>query len=130
MRFALPTLLALSGLGLAGCGEQMLSTVPATTAAECTAQYDAAKQRGSNSYSPPPSSTAEVFALAIGSGLIKGALESAYDICLQRVGGTRPGMTASDSPFASGAAAPVAIGATCDSGAPVMQGGAGYCVAR
>lgn len=130
MRFALPILLALSGLGLAGCGEQVLSTVPATSAAECQAQYAAAQGRSRNAAMPVPANGAGLLGAAIGRGIAEGSIDSAYRACLARVGGAAP-VTAATAPLSATVqtTAPVVAGASC-SGSAVLQGGAGYCVAR
>lgn len=129
MRFALPILLALSGLGLAGCGEQVLSTVPATSAAECQAQYAAAQGRSRNASISVPANGAGLLGAAIGRGIAEGSIDSAYRACLARVGGAASVNATAPLSATVQTTAPVVVGAPCSGGA-VLQGGAGYCVAR
>ena len=110
------------GIVLAGCGEAMLSTTPATTAAECTSQYKAALNRGG--YQPAPSTGAGMIGASIGKGLGKGMLESAYQQCLARVNAAPVAATT----VVRRAPTAQSYAAGCTKGGSVMQGGTGYCV--
>ena len=126
MRFAFIALAVIAGPLLAGCGEQVLSMTPATSVAECQAQYEAAKNRPD--YSPSgrdPTSRA----------IMRGILEGAYNQCVTRVGGTLSASPEAvlivDAPQETGASAvSVVSSSTCLPGGAVMQGGVGYCVQR
>lgn len=72
-------------LALVACGEQQVfHGPPAQSADECRAQYDEARQRSRSTYVHSTTS-AEAAGAAIGRGLSKGVMESAYRQCLERV---------------------------------------------
>lgn len=72
---------------LSACTEQEILRYqdrPAETALECEAAYRAARQRGNSAY-VDTSSGASVLGAALGKGMAKGMIESAYRNCLARV---------------------------------------------
>lgn len=124
MRFAFVALAVVAGPLLAGCGEQVLSMTPATSVAECQAQYDAALNR--------PNYSASGAGALFGRSVSRGILEGAFNQCVARVGGT-VGATPEavwivDAPQTS--TVPVASSTTCLPGGATLQGGVGYCVLR
>ena len=124
MRLAFIALAVVAGPLLAGCGEQVLSMTPATSVAECQAQYDAALNR-------PNYSSSGAGAL-FGRSISRGILEGAFNQCVARVGGTVEAAPEAvwivDAPQESTLS--VASSSTCLPGGATMQGGVGYCVLR
>ncbi|SHH91801.1 hypothetical protein [Marivita hallyeonensis] len=133
MRFV--ALVSVCLLGLTACSEQQILTYqdrPAETVQECEAAYQAARQRGSGTYTDY-SSGASVLGASIGRGLARGMIDSAYRSCLARVTNGQP-----VAPMR--ATAPVratnyrerlnvetGVSATCPAGANVLHGGSRYC---
>jgi hypothetical protein len=133
-------------LALSGCAEQTVLSYqdrPAETAAECEAAYQQARRRGQG-YTPYQSGGAGVLGAAIGKGLARGIIESAYSQCLARVAaeapvaasgggavdasyGTAPIRGYDARPAAPVQRDPVAPAAGCVKGRGVMQGGTLYC---
>lgn len=118
-------------LTLAGCGEQNILRYqgrPAQTAQECEAAYKDARARGS--YQPAPTTGAGLFGAALGKGIAKGMIESAYESCLARVSAATPQGAYRAAVVAEQNAAryPAATSGTCQRGLGVMQGGSGYCI--
>jgi hypothetical protein len=126
--------------GLSACTEQDILRYqdrPAQTALECEAAYQAARQRGSSTY-VSHSSGASVAGAALGRGIAKGMIESAYRNCLARVANepalSRPTVVEADTgttyrPRAAVQPQPPGSG-YCPANAGVLHGGTQYCVRR
>lgn len=135
---------ALCGFALTACSEQEVLRYqdrPAQTALECEAAYQAARQRGNSQYGNT-SSGASFLGASLGRGLAKGIIESSYKQCLARVANSAGeaaqtkvaesravnarAQVEAELRERSGATRPVA----CPANAPVVYGGAQYCVRR
>lgn len=140
MRPVLAMLAGMSALVLAGCTEQaVLASAPATTPAQCEAQYREALSRGDRSYTPTPTSGAGIAGAAIGKGMGRGIIEGAYNQCLARVGAARSsGKMATTPPVGDARARAMADldqaqygympSSECRPRSPVFVGGKTYCV--
>lgn len=140
MRRGRAMLAAMSALAIAGCTEQSIfAGAPATTPAQCEAQYREALSRGGNSYTPAPTSGAGVAGAAVGKGMARGIIEGAYNQCLARVGATRPapGMTRTAPAENARARAMSDLdqaqygdlpSSQCGPRSPVFIGGTTYCI--
>lgn len=133
-RFAL----VLPLLALGACSEQEVLTYqgrPATTALECEAAFQGAKQRQNAApvvYGGGVSPGAAIFGAMIGKSMVRGMTESHYNACLARVANQPAGTVAAPAPLQTarvvGVAPRPARTPGCHSGAGVLQGGAGYCI--
>ena len=104
----------LVALMLMGCSEQDMMPYQgrvASTALECQAAYEGAKQRQSSTpaYTPGVSIGASIIGNAIGKGMVSGMTASQYKSCLARVANTPPGTVAAPGAVAVAPAAPRAV---------------------
>ena len=140
MRRSVLGLVGFSAIVLAGCGEQAIfGATPATSAAECEAQFKEAMSRGNRAYIPTPTTGAGLIGAALGRGLARGNIEGAYRQCLARVGATTQPVPATAetleavrvySNLPKETAPTAAPRAFCPTDAPVMYGGTQYCLKR
>lgn len=125
----------MSVLAVAGCAEQdvlLYQGRPATTAVECQAAFEAAKQRAS---AAPVAvyNGASFIGTAIGKGMVSGMNELHYKSCLARVASIAPGtpaVVAANPSQPATAQAPRVVAAAQATRKPGcglrMVGGAGY----
>jgi hypothetical protein len=123
-------------VALVACGEQQVfHGPPAQSADECRAQYDEARQRSRSTYVHSTTS-AEAAGVAIGRGLAKGMMESAYKQCLARVAQAGGNVTPVAANSGRDYRAPIEAEMTprraygsphCPKDAGVLYGGVQYC---
>ena len=130
--------LAVCTLVVTGCSEQEILRYqdrPAQTALECEAAYQAARKRGSSTY-VNTSSGASLAGAAIGRGLAKGMVDSAYRSCLARVAQGASPATSVPVEVAGGKDYRQAITpqtprpVACPAHAGVIYGGSQYCTGQ